>query len=200
MRHLLKTICAAAIIAGSSGFSSEPAENNTNWILDHLETIPNFPQVGIQFKSLGPLLRNPDAFHRTIVLFAERYKDKRIDKIVGLDSRGFILGTALAYEMNLPFVMVRKAGKLPGDVVSIKYSLEYGASCFEMEKASIQPGENILVIDDVLATGGTGQAACSLVEMLGGNVYEFACLIELEGLGGRERITRPIFTLISVEP
>jgi adenine phosphoribosyltransferase len=182
------------------GFSEESKTEDGNWVLEHLDTIANFPKPGIQFKSIGPLLRHPEAFHKVISSLAERYKDAKIDKIVGLDSRGFIFGTALAYEMKLPFVMVRKAGKLPGDVVKIEYSLEYGTSCFEIERTSISPEENILVIDDVLATGGTASAACSLVETLGGHVHEVVCLIELEGLGGREKVNRPVYSLVSVEP
>lgn len=160
---------------------------------------PIFPNPGIQFKCYPDLLKNPEAFHKVIETFANRYKDMDIDVIVGLDSRGFIFGTALAYEMNLPFVMVRKAGKLPRKAERIDYELEYGKTSFEIEVDTIQNGDRVLIVDDLLATGGTAAAAATLVERLGGNVIEIACLIELEGLHGREKLQRPFYSLISIE-
>jgi adenine phosphoribosyltransferase len=174
-------------------------EPSNLWIENYITNVPDFPKPGIQFKCYPDLLKNPEAFHKVIETFANRYKDMDIDVIVGLDSRGFIFGTALAYEMNLPFVMVRKAGKLPRKVERIDYELEYGKTSFEIEVDTIQNGDRVLIVDDLLATGGTAAAAATLVERLGGNVIEIACLIELEGLHGREKLQRPFYSLISIE-
>lgn len=171
---------------------------NTEWIHDYIVTTPNFPKSGIQFKSYGPLLKDPEAFKKMIGAFAERYREKEIDVIVGLDARGFIFGTALAYELNLPFVMIRKAGKLPGDVEQIDYALEYGKSTLELDRPSLNPGDRVLVVDDLMATGGTAKAACELVERLGATVSEVACMIELSPLGGREKVGHSVFSLITI--
>ncbi len=173
--------------------------SNCDWICDHLETIPNFPKEGINFQSICPLLRNPDAFKRVIQTFAERYQSQKIDAIVGLESRGFVFGTALAYELDLPFVMIRKAGKLPSEVVKIEYGLEYGRAAFELELTSFSPGSRLLIIDDLLATGGTAQAACDLVKQIGGEVVEVAVVIELAGLDGRENIESPVHSLVAFD-
>lgn len=170
-----------------------------NWIDSYISTVPDFPKPGIQFKCYPDLLKNPEAFHKAIQTFANRYKDSNLTAIVGLDSRGFIFGTAIAYEMNLPFVMVRKAGKLPGKVEKIDYNLEYGKASFEIEVGTINKGDRVLIVDDLLATGGTAAAASQLVERLGGEVVEVACLIELEGLNGRENLKRPLFSLVAIE-
>jgi len=174
-------------------------ELSHQWIEEYIATVPDFPKVGIQFKCYPDLLKNPKAFRRVIQTFADRYRGSNLDAIVGLDSRGFIFGTALAYEMNLPFVMVRKAGKLPRRVEKIDYELEYGKASLEMEVDSISPGNRILIIDDLLATGGTAAAAAKLVERLGGEVVEVACLIELEGLHGRKNLKKPFYSLVSIE-
>lgn len=175
------------------------ASHSTAWVHEYIETVPDFPKPGIQFKCYPALLKNPEAFHRTIRTFADRYRDYNLDTIVGLDSRGFIFGTALAYEMNLPFVMVRKPGKLPREVEKIHYELEYGKASFEIEVETIKAGDRVLIMDDLLATGGTASAAAALVERLGGEVVEVACLIELVGLHGRENLNRPFYSLVSIE-
>jgi adenine phosphoribosyltransferase len=172
---------------------------SNRWIEEYIATVPDFPKPGIQFKCYPDLLKNPEAFHRVIKTFADRYRDFNLDAIVGLDSRGFIFGTALAYEMNLPFVMVRKAGKLPRKVEKIDYELEYGKTSFEIEVESIQQGDRVLIVDDLLATGGTATAAATLIERLGGEVVEVACLIELEGLHGRKNLKYPFYSLVSIE-
>lgn len=169
------------------------------WIEEYIATVPDFPKPGIQFKCYPDLLKNPEAFHRVIKTFADRYRDSDLDAIIGLDSRGFIFGTALAYEMNLPFVMVRKAGKLPRKVEKIDYQLEYSKASFEIEVDSIHQGDRILIVDDLLATGGTAMAAATLIERLGGKVVEVACLIELGGLHGRENLKYPFYSLVSIE-
>jgi adenine phosphoribosyltransferase len=172
---------------------------DSTWIEDYIITVPDFPKPGIQFKCYPDLLKNPEAFHRAIKVFAERYQDYQLDAIVGLDSRGFIFGTALAYEMHLPFVMIRKSGKLPRKSAKIDYDLEYGKASFEIEVDSLQKGDRVLIMDDLLATGGTAKAAASLVERLGGEVVEIACLIELEGLNGRKNLQYPFYALTAIE-
>lgn len=172
---------------------------STEWLEQYISTVPDFPKPGIQFKCYPELLKNPEAFHRAIKTFADRYKDYDLDAIVGLDSRGFVFGTALAYEMNLPFVMVRKAGKLPRKVEKIDYELNYGKASFEIEVESINKGDRVLIVDDLLATGGTANAAGALVERLGGEVVEVACLIGIEGLNGRQNLKYPFYSLIAIE-
>jgi len=199
MKHVILTLSLLAIFQNEPAFT-EQSEVNSEWVAEHLDTIPDFPIPGIQFKSISPLLKNPEAFHKVIQTLSDRYRNSDVDAIAGLDSRGFIFGAALAYELNLPFIMVRKPGKLPGDVISKSYSLEYGKNAFEIERSSVKPGQKILVIDDLLATGGTASAACSLIEELGGVIYEFTSIIELKGLGGRERIGRPTHALLSISP
>ena len=186
-----------AILILSANLTATEASNQ--WIEEYITNVPNFPKPGIQFKCYPDLLKNPEAFHKTIQAFAERYRNVDLDAIVGLDSRGFIFGTALAYEMNLPFVMIRKEGKLPRKVEKIDYELEYGKTSFEIEVDSINQGDKVLIVDDLLATGGTAKAAATLVERLGGQVIEVACLIELEGLHGRENLKHPFYSLISIE-
>ncbi len=168
------------------------------WIHDYLTQTPNFPIEGVNFLSYEKLLKDPKAFHHMIGIFAEKYKGSDLNAIVGLDSRGFIFGAALAYEMGLPFVMVRKAGKLPGKVERIDYSLEYGKNAFEIQADVLNPQDKVLIIDDVLATGGTAAAAAQLVERLGAEVVEFACLIELPFLNGRNKLACPVFSLLSI--
>ncbi len=162
-----------------------------------LTPVLNFPKPGINFISYANLLQNPDAFHRAIQKFADRYRDMDLDGIVGLDARGFVFGAALAYELKVPFVMVRKAGKLPRETRKINYALEYGTASFEVEVDSIKKGDQLVVIDDVLATGGTADAAAQLVESLGGEVVEIAFLIEIPFLKGRERLGRAVYSLIT---
>lgn len=178
--------------------SSEEA-GKCEWIQHYMKSIPDFPKQGITFQWYAPLLREPAAFARTIKIFAERYKDYALDTIVGLDSRGFIFGSTLAYELEIPFVMVRKPGKLPGKVEQAHYELEYGKSAFEIEVDSIEPDSKVLIMDDILATGGSVQAACTLVERLQAQVQEIACLIELPHLNGRKQLTYPVFSLLAVE-
>lgn len=192
IRTQLSLLCTAFAVFFS------PLSASESWIHDYILTTPDFPKAGIQFKSYGPLLKDPDAFKKMIRLFAERYRDSGINTIVGLDARGFIFGTALAYELNLPFVMVRKAGKLPGDVERISYDLEYGKNTLEIDRTILNPGDNVIVIDDILATGGTARAACDLVERLGAQVAEVAVMIELLPLGGREKIGLPVFSLVTI--
>jgi adenine phosphoribosyltransferase len=167
---------------------------------ESIRTIPDWPKPGIMFRDITSLIEDPKAFNYCIEKLRNQYKDKNITKIAGIESRGFIFGAALARELMLPFVLIRKKGKLPGDVVSQEYELEYGTDKIEIHKSSIQEGENILVIDDLIATGGTVCAACKLVEKLGGNVSGVAFVIDLPDLKGKERLQNyDIFTLVEFE-
>lgn len=154
-------------------------------IRDAIRPIPDFPQPGIVFRDIAPLLRSPEAFTATLDLFAKRYRGG-IDAIAGIDSRGFLFGAPLADRLKLPFIMIRKPGKLPGDVQSKSYSLEYGENSLEVQTDALPSGGKTLLIDDLIATGGSAQAAIELLESIGATVVEAAFVVELVDLGGRE--------------
>jgi adenine phosphoribosyltransferase len=153
-----------------------------------IREIPDWPKQGVLFKEITPILKDPKAFKTVIDKLARRFKKVQIDKVVSAESRGFILGATLAYKLKAGFVPLRKAGKLPYDTVKEEYSLEYGKDTFEIHVDGIEKGNNVLIVDDVLATGGTMNAAINLVRKLGGNVIGIALLIELESLEGRKKI------------
>jgi len=153
-----------------------------------IRTIPNWPKPGIMFRDITTLLQNPEAFAYCIQQFKEHYQTKKITKIAGIESRGFIFGAALAYEMHLPFVLIRKKGKLPAETVAQEYQLEYGTNTIEVHKDAIEKGDQVLIIDDLIATGGTMGAACKLVEKLQGAVISCALVINLPELRGMEKI------------
>lgn len=155
---------------------------------EKIRVIDGFPVDGISFKDITTLLKDAGALNECINQMAERFKDTQVDIIVGPESRGFILATPLAYVMNTGFVPVRKPGKLPGETIRYEYSLEYGMDSLEIHKDAIKPGQKVLIIDDLLATGGTMFAAAKLVEKLGGDVVGLGFLIELEDLNGREKL------------
>lgn len=157
---------------------------------NHIRSIPDFPKKGIVFRDITTLLKNPAAFKRAVDLLINHYKNKSISKVVSVESRGFIFGSVIAYNLNAGFVPVRKPDKLPAETIEEKYQLEYGTDSLEIHIDSITQGENVLIVDDLLATGGTIQAAITLVERLGGNVVGVAFLIELSFLKGRERIKK----------
>lgn len=196
---LLFAVCACAENSQPQNATKNSLTNHSTWIMNYIHPIADFPKPGIQFQWYAHLLRDPKAFSRAINEFADRYRNSGIEVIAGLDSRGFIFGAALAYELKLPFILIRKPGKLPGNVEKIDYTLEYGTNSFEIEKNSLQKGQRVLVIDDVLATGGTAAAACALVKRLGADVVEVACLIELPVLKGRDKVPCPVFSLISID-
>lgn len=150
--------------------------------------VPDFPQQGISFKDITPVLRNKEALQYIVQTMADHYKNHRVDMIVGVESRGFLIGAPLAYEMNTGFVIVRKPGKLPAESIRVEYALEYGKDALEIHRDAVQPGERVLVVDDLLATGGTIGASAELVRKLGGDIVGFAFLIELGFLGGRSRL------------
>ncbi len=228
-------------------FAVETATGDCLWMQDYLTPVTDFPKPGIMFRSYANLLKDPEAFHLAIKTFAERYKDAGLNGIVGVDSSGFIFGAALAYELKVPFVMVRRPGKLPRKVERIDCGLqhgnassemdaellpeerdeeefddvldtgavteleespeaevlfdcsEFGNESFEIEVDSLLVGERVVVIDDVVATGGTASAVAELVERLGAEVVEVACLFELSALHGREKIARPVYSLIAID-
>ena len=164
---------------------------------DYIRDIPDFPQPGILFRDITPLLRDSAAFNHTVDLLAEHCGDYDVDIIVAIESRGFIFGAPLAYRLGKPLVPVRKEGKLPGDTVAAEYFLEYGSSKVEMHLGDVAPGDQVLIVDDLLATGGTLAAAAQLVENVGGEVAAMGLVIELEDLGGRNTLgAYDVFSLI----
>lgn len=152
---------------------------------DTIRAIENYPKEGVIFRDITTLLKDKDAFKKAVDEMAARI-DEDVDKIIGIEARGFILGAALAYKLNKGFVPVRKPGKLPWDKLSESYDLEYGQDSIEIHKDAIEPGEKVVIVDDLLATGGTSKACLKLVRSLGGEVSSLLFLIELEGLKGRD--------------
>ncbi|MFQ5705916.1 MAG: adenine phosphoribosyltransferase [bacterium] len=153
-----------------------------------IRNVPDFPQKGIGFKDITTLLKDRMAFKQAVYEMAARFNSDAIEKIVGIESRGFIFGAALAFHWGLGFVPVRKPGKLPAEIVSQEYDLEYGTDRIEIHKDAILPGENVLIVDDLLATGGTASATVKVVEKLGGKILGLVFLIELTFLKGREKL------------
>lgn len=165
-----------------------------------IRTIPDFPKPGIQFRDITTLLENTWGFKQVIDEFVAHYRYRPIQKIVAIESRGFVVGGALAHHLNCGVVLARKKGKLPFQVERQEYALEYGTDCIEMHKGSLLPGENCLVVDDLLATGGTCAATCDLTRRLGGKIVGCAFIIELPELGGRARLAEyDLHSLVSFE-
>jgi adenine phosphoribosyltransferase len=161
-------------------------------MLERLRTgirdVADFPKKGVIFKDITPILSDPGMFHDSIDLFLERCRGKKIDKIVGIDARGFLFGSTVAYELGIGFVPIRKRGKLPYKTEIAKYSLEYGEAEMEMHIDAMMAGERVVLVDDLLATGGTSAAAAALISKVGGQLLEAQFLIELEFLHGREKL------------
>lgn len=155
---------------------------------EYVRSIPDFPEPGIIFHDITTILQDPDGLHLAIQSMQDKLKDTEFDVVVGTESRGFIFGVPIAYNLHKAFVPVRKKGKLPCETVSMEYDLEYGSAVIEMHKDSIKPGQKVLLVDDLVATGGTIEAAIKLVEELGGEVVKVVFLMELAGLKGRERL------------
>ncbi|MGY5847103.1 adenine phosphoribosyltransferase [Salegentibacter sp. HM20] len=153
-----------------------------------IRDVPNFPKPGVVYKDITPMLQDPEAMQLAVNAFLERLKGAKIDKVVGIESRGFFFATLLAQKLNAGFVPIRKPGKLPYKTHKESYSLEYGNDALEIHQDAIRPGEKVLIHDDVLATGGTALAACNLVEKLGGEIVQCNFLVELEFLKGREKL------------
>jgi adenine phosphoribosyltransferase len=161
-----------------------PAE----WLKGYVRDVPDFPQPGVLFKDITPLLADVVAFSSVIDLIVVAFGRGNMDKVCGIEARGFILASPVAYHAGAGFFPIRKQGKLPGETVSESYALEYGEATLEVHSDAVDPGDRVLIVDDVIATGGTAAAAARLVERLGGTVAGIACLIELEFLGGRKML------------
>ena len=157
-------------------------------VADYVRTIPDFPQPGIMFRDITTVLQDADGLQLAIDEMENLLKDVDFDMIAGAESRGFIFGAALAYNMHKPLLLVRKKGKLPGETVSQSYDLEYGQATIEIHKDAVKPGDKIVIVDDLIATGGTVEAAAKLIEKLGGKVVKMVFLMELKGLEGRKRL------------
>ena len=161
---------------------------DATWVRDHIRAIVDYPQPGVTFRDITPLIGNAAAFGRAVDDLVTRFHDVNVDRVVGVESRGFILAAPVAYRLRAGFVPVRKAGKLPWAVAREEYELEYGRDKLEIHRDAIRHGENILIVDDVLATGGTAEATGKLVATLGGVIVGFGFLIELSDLGGIDRL------------
>lgn len=176
--------------------------NVNDYLKSHIRTVPDWPAPGVQFRDITPLLQDPRVFRVLIDAFVHRYMapDLRPDVVAGLDARGFILGSVVAYELGLGFVPIRKKGKLPFTTVEETYELEYGSATVELHTDAVKPGQRVLLIDDLIATGGTMMAGKKLLEKLGASVIEGAAIVDLPELGGSERIKASglkLFTLVS---
>lgn len=156
---------------------------------EYVRSIPDFPEPGIIFRDITSILQDADGLHLAIESMQEKLDGVDFDVVVGAESRGFIFGVPIAYNLNKPFVPVRKKGKLPCETVSMEYDLEYGSAVIEMHKDSIKPGQKVVLVDDLIATGGTIEAAAKLVEQLGGEVVKIIFLMELAGLEGRKKLS-----------
>tara|TARA_Y100000310_G_C20679181_1_gene814890 strand:+ start:1737 stop:2252 length:516 start_codon:yes stop_codon:yes gene_type:complete len=164
-----------------------------------IRTVPNFPKEGIMYKDITPLLADPKSIKEMLTYFDIRYRGRKVDKVVGIESRGFIIGSLVANKLGVGFVPVRKAGKLPSETERVDYTLEYGMDSLEIHRDSIQPGEKVLLVDDLLATGGTAKAAVQLIESLGGQVVECSFLINLRDLPGKQKLNAyDIFSLLEM--
>ena len=177
-----------------------PHHPDHSWLKEHIREIPDFPQSGVSFKDITPLLADKKAFAYTIDAIAHQFDRDEIDKVLGIEARGFMIAAPLAYRFTAGLIPVRKKGKLPWDVESEEYILEYGTDWLEIHKDAISPGERILVVDDVLATGGTAQATARLTERCGGKVSGIATIMELTFLGGRSKLEGyEVFSLIAYD-
>lgn len=163
-----------------------------------IRCVPDFPKKGILFRDITPALQNPQCYAQIIAAFADVLKGKKIDKIAAIESRGYLFGAPLAQKLGCGLVLLRKPGKLPARTLKEEYDLEYGSAALEVHEDAISVGENVLIIDDLLATGGTAVAACKLVQRLKGNISGVAFLIELEGLNGASKISAyaPVVSLL----
>lgn len=167
-----------------------------------IRTVPHWPHEGVMFRDITPLLQNPKSFRMLIDIFVHRYMGEQIDVVAGLDARGFIIGSVLAYELNVGFVPIRKKGKLPFTTVEEEYELEYGNATVEMHTDAVKPGDRVVLIDDLIATGGTMMAGYKLLQRLGADVVEAAAIIELPELGGGQLMRDaqvPLFTVCSFD-
>jgi adenine phosphoribosyltransferase len=171
-------------------------------IKSRIRTVPHYPKQGVMFRDITTLLKDPVGFRIAINELVNRYTAAKIDRVAGIEARGFIIGAALAYQLGVGFVPIRKKGKLPAETVGHDYELEYGTDRIEMHLDAVSQGERILLVDDLLATGGTAGAACRLIESMGGSIVECCFVIDLPDLGGRKRLEKhgqKVFTLCEFE-
>ncbi|MEN9630147.1 MAG: hypothetical protein RJA10_3375 [Pseudomonadota bacterium] len=181
---------------------TEPTADPSLYIRSHIRTVPDWPAPGVQFRDITPLLSNPRVFRVLIDQFVHRYFDVRPTAVAGLDARGFIIGAVLAYELGVGFVPIRKKGKLPFSTVEETYELEYGSATVEMHTDAVRPGDRVVLIDDLIATGGTMMAGKKLLERLGAQVIEGAAIVDLPELGGSRKLRDaglPLFTLVDFD-
>ncbi len=182
--------------------ATEPTNSPAQYIRDHIRTVPDWPSKGVMFRDITPLLSNPRVFRVLIDQFVHRYFDTRPDVIAGLDARGFIIGSVVAYELGVGFVPIRKKGKLPYSTVEETYELEYGSATVELHTDAVKPGDRVVLIDDLIATGGTMMAGRKLLERLGAEVIEGAAIVDLPELQGSRRLRASglaLFTLVDFE-
>ncbi|MEX2117109.1 MAG: adenine phosphoribosyltransferase [Bacteroidota bacterium] len=166
----------------------------------HIRSVPDFPKKGIIFKDITTLLKDPIAFQTAVSLLKDHYASTPVDKVIGIESRGFIFGGALAHLLGAGFVPARKPGKLPAPTIRQEYKLEYGVDCVEIHEDAIRPGDRVLIHDDLLATGGTAEATCSLVNRMQGSIVGLSFLVELSFLKGRDRLKpHNVFSLIQYD-
>ncbi|TDT68646.1 adenine phosphoribosyltransferase [Hypnocyclicus thermotrophus] len=163
-------------------------EKNFDYLKDLIRTIPDFPEKGILFRDITTLLKNKKGLKDVIDIFTERYKDKNIDYVLGADARGFIFGAAIAYNIGAGFIPVRKKGKLPYKTISADYTLEYGTNSIEIHEDAIEKESTVVIVDDLLATGGTARAMIDLVDKIGAKIHELAFMIELKDLNGVDKL------------
>lgn len=171
-------------------------------IKSRIRTVPHYPKQGVMFRDITTLLKDPVGFRVTINEMVNRYTAQKIDRVAGIEARGFIVGAALAYQLGVGFVPIRKKGKLPAETVGHDYDLEYGTDRIEMHADAVSQGERVLLVDDLIATGGTAEAACKLIEGMGGKVVECCFVIDLPDLGGRARLEKhgqKVFALCEFE-
>jgi adenine phosphoribosyltransferase len=179
--------------------AADPTVSPSDYIRSHIRTVPDWPAPGVMFRDITPLLSQPRVFRVLIDQFVHRYFGVRPDVIAGLDARGFIIGSVVAYELNVGFVPIRKKGKLPFTTVAETYELEYGSATVEMHTDAVKPGDRVLLIDDLIATGGTMMAGKKLLERLGAQVIEGAAIVDLPELGGSDKLRAAglaLFTLV----
>lgn len=180
--------------------SYDESKQRKSVIKSKIRTIPNWPKQGVMFRDITTLLKDQEGMEKVVELLYERYKDKGVDIIAGIESRGFIFGSLLASRLGVGFVPIRKPGKLPSETLSQEYELEYGKDKIEIHKDAVSLGQRVLIIDDLIATGGTAQASAQLVEKLGGQIVECGFVIELPDLNGREKLSKwPVFSIVSFE-
>lgn len=171
-------------------------------IVSRIRTIPDYPKPGIMFRDVTTLLKDPVGLRITVNELVNRYSGMKIDKVAGIEARGFILGAPLAYMLGVGFVPIRKKGKLPAETVSQEYALEYGTDVIEIHKDAITEGDRVLLVDDLIATGGTAEAAIALIQVLSGDIVECSFVVDLPELGGRQRLEslgQKVFTLCEFE-